>query len=102
MKGPAVPQRNVATVPQDDGWATDPEPEEDAEGDPTNSTAANDIMGSAKQKAIEACVRNWKAAASDDRKKSMWEVFDETGILAAVCRHGLILSVVDMVRSGEL
>ena len=84
------------------GWATDPESEEDVEGDPTDGAAANDVTGSARQKAIEACVRNWKAAASDAQKKSMWEIFDETGIFAAACRHGFILIVVDMVRSGEL
>jgi hypothetical protein len=28
--------------------------------------------------------------------------FDETGIFVAVCHHGLILTCVDMVQSGEL
>ncbi len=46
-------------------------------------------------------VVNWKAAAADETKK-MWAIFDETGIFICVCRHGLILWITDMVRSGEL
>jgi hypothetical protein len=44
---------------------------------------------------------NWKAAASEDKKK-MWGVFEEMGIFASACCHGLILWIVDMIRSGEL
>jgi hypothetical protein len=40
------------------------------------------------------CTKNWKAAAADDKKK-MWGVFDETGIFACACRHGLIVWIVD-------
>jgi Kyakuja-Dileera-Zisupton transposase len=32
----------------------------------------------------------------------MWGIFDETGIFLALCRHGFVLVVADMVRSGEL
>jgi hypothetical protein len=32
----------------------------------------------------------------------MWGIFDETGIFLALCRHGFMMLVVDMVRSGEL
>ena len=56
----------------------------DGAGDPTNH-----------------CVTNWKAAA-DDEKKRTWAIYDETGIYASACRHGLILWICDMVRSGEL
>ena len=41
------------------------------------------------------------SAAKEDRKK-MWGIFDEAGIFAAACRHGLVLWVIDMVCSGEL
>ena len=46
------------------------------------------------------CANNWKAAQSDSKKR-MWGVFAETGLFASACRHGLILWVADMVRSGE-
>jgi hypothetical protein len=29
-------------------------------------------------------------------------VFDETGIFLALCRHGFVLLVADMVQSGEM
>jgi len=32
----------------------------------------------------------------------MWGIFDETGIFLALCRHGFVLVVADMIRSGEL
>ena len=32
---------------------------------------------------ISDCVRNWKVAAVDEKKK-MWEIFDETGIFTAL------------------
>jgi hypothetical protein len=47
------------------------------------------------------CANNWKAAATDD-KKTMWGIFEETGCFASACRHGFLLWIADMVRSGEL
>jgi hypothetical protein len=47
------------------------------------------------------CADNWKAAAAADAKR-MWALFDETGIFASACRHGFILWIADMIRSGEL
>ncbi|KAI0349069.1 hypothetical protein OH77DRAFT_1507574 [Trametes cingulata] len=61
------------------------------EGDPTDGVPD----------AITPCASNWKAAAAESNKQ-MWGIFEETGIFACCCRHGLILWFVDMVRSGEL
>ncbi|KDQ34014.1 hypothetical protein PLEOSDRAFT_1032013 [Pleurotus ostreatus PC15] len=47
------------------------------------------------------CADNWKAAAATEHKK-MWAVFEETGIFACACRHGFMLWIADMIRSGEL
>jgi hypothetical protein len=47
------------------------------------------------------CGKNWKAAASDDKKR-MWSIFDETGIFVCACRHGFVLWYANMVRSDEL
>jgi hypothetical protein len=38
----------------------------------------------------------------EDITSKMWGVLDETGIFVALCRHGFVLLIVDMVRSGEL
>ncbi|KAH9850690.1 hypothetical protein C2E23DRAFT_734479 [Lenzites betulinus] len=61
-----------------------------AEGDPTDGDPT-----------ITTCTKNWKAAQSDDKKRS-WDVFEETGVFVSACRHGFILWIIDMVRSGEL
>jgi hypothetical protein len=47
------------------------------------------------------CTRNWKAARPDSEKR-MWEHYDETGIFIISCRHGNVLFVCDMIKSGEL
>ncbi|KAF8203394.1 hypothetical protein K438DRAFT_1580548, partial [Mycena galopus ATCC 62051] len=53
---------------------------------------------------------NDEGAGCDDRWQNMkedvtaraWGMYDETGIFPALCRHGFVLVVVDMVKSGEL
>ncbi|KAH9885847.1 hypothetical protein C8Q73DRAFT_620026, partial [Cubamyces lactineus] len=74
--------------PEDDDDDDDDESAE--EGDPTDGMTL-----------ISGCTKNWKAAAAEEKKRS-WGIFDETGIFASACRHGLILWLVDMIRSGEL
>ncbi|KAF8575614.1 hypothetical protein K439DRAFT_1369517 [Ramaria rubella] len=47
------------------------------------------------------CSERWKNMA-DESTKSMWGVFDETGIFVCLCRHGFVLVCCDMIKSGEL
>ncbi|KAJ7022500.1 hypothetical protein C8F04DRAFT_1194493 [Mycena alexandri] len=47
------------------------------------------------------CEERWKNL-SDDSSKKMWAIYDETGVFICLCRHGFVLMVEDMVRSGEL
>lgn len=108
LKGPRIPAQTGHDEGDGSEWSDESADEaSDVEGDPTDGARANpnDVdttsASALKRRAIEACVKNWKAAAADE-KKSMWEIFDETGIFAAACRHGLLLLLVDMVRSGEL
>jgi hypothetical protein len=69
---------------------------------PTSQThAGQDPELTNTSPATSACTDNWKAAAADAKKKS-WGIFEETGIFASACRHGLVLWIADMVRSGEL
>ncbi|KAF9033503.1 hypothetical protein BDZ89DRAFT_896752, partial [Hymenopellis radicata] len=37
-----------------------------------------------------------------DLVAKMWGIFEETGIFLALCRHGFVLVVADMIKSGEL
>ncbi|KAI0349439.1 hypothetical protein OH77DRAFT_1507473 [Trametes cingulata] len=92
-------QQKKPDVPDDESTAAPEElPPEEAplgaelmEGDPTDGVPDG----------INPCASNWKAAAAESNKR-MWGIFDETGIFACCCRHGLILWFVDMVRSSEL
>jgi hypothetical protein len=38
----------------------------------------------------------------DDVTSKMWGIFDKTGIFLALCPHGFVLVIADMIRSGEL
>ena len=50
---------------------------------------------------VPICVERWKNAGPDEKKK-MFALFSVSGIFLAVCRHGHVLSICDMIRSGEL
>jgi hypothetical protein len=47
------------------------------------------------------CAERWRNMKTKFTAK-MWGIFDETGIFLALCRHGFVLVLADMVRSGEL
>ncbi|KAJ7147203.1 hypothetical protein C8R43DRAFT_953380 [Mycena crocata] len=47
------------------------------------------------------CADRWKNMVNDVTSK-MWGIFDETGVFLALCRHGFVLVLADMIRSGEL
>lgn len=47
------------------------------------------------------CAGRWKNMKADLTAK-MWGMFEETGLFLALCRHGFVLLLADMVRSGEL
>ncbi|KAJ7803507.1 hypothetical protein B0H14DRAFT_3091958 [Mycena olivaceomarginata] len=47
------------------------------------------------------CADRWKNMINDVTSK-MWGIFDETGIFLALCRHGFVLVLADMIKSGEL
>ena len=66
--------------------------QQDSEGDPTYGAHPGLTV---------ACADNWKASQAGEVRR-MWNIYEETGIFAAACRHGLILWLADMVRSGEL
>ncbi|KIJ45328.1 hypothetical protein M422DRAFT_166820, partial [Sphaerobolus stellatus SS14] len=50
---------------------------------------------------VTVCVERWKNAGPEERKK-MWQMFHETGVFVAACRHGILLYLCDMIQSGEL
>ncbi|KAF9470952.1 hypothetical protein BDN70DRAFT_909448 [Pholiota conissans] len=56
--------------------------------------------GDLKEK-VNVCVERWKSAGPEARKK-MFALFAIAGIFVVICRHGHVLLVCDMIRSGEL
>ncbi|KAJ7025076.1 hypothetical protein C8F04DRAFT_1212968 [Mycena alexandri] len=65
------------------------------------STPAAQPTPEAPAGAAAGCEERWKNLG-DDSSKRMWGIYDETGIFLCLCRHGFVLLVEDMVRSGEL
>lgn len=59
------------------------------------------VDGVSDDSPLKTCTQNWKAAASEEKKRT-WGIFEETGIFASACPHGFVLWITDMVRSGEL
>ncbi|KAG6883489.1 hypothetical protein C0992_008628, partial [Termitomyces sp. T32_za158] len=91
--GAPEPSDSIRTAPssnQDNGDPVSGDADGDA-GDPTDGINPTHVP----------CAENWKAAASSVNKK-MWAIFDESGIFASACRHGFILWICDMIRTGEL
>ena len=71
-------------------WSTCCFIEVEVEGDPTdglNSPAT--------------CTDRWQAAMADNTK-GMYNTFVETGVFVSVCQHGMIWTIADMIKSGEL
>ncbi|KAG1771378.1 hypothetical protein EV702DRAFT_1181467 [Suillus placidus] len=48
------------------------------------------------------CTDNWQAANSASGSKNTVHVFEQTGIFLSACRHGIIQTLTEMRRSGEL
>lgn len=53
------------------------------------------------QKKPTACAKNWKASAAEG-KQSVFDIYETTGIFPLACRHGLVETYAEIVRSGEL
>jgi len=77
----------------------DDAPTESNESTEAESPESTDVTGSTN--AGFNCADRWKNAGSDTRKR-MFDLFDETGIFIASCRHRMVLYVCDMIQSGEL
>lgn len=46
------------------------------------------------------CASRW-SNMSKEATSQMWGIFDETGVFLSLCRHGYVLTIADMVQSGE-
>jgi hypothetical protein len=50
---------------------------------------------------VQVCISRWRNAGPDVRKR-IFQMFDESGLFLCACRHGIVLLMCDMIRSGEL
>ncbi|KDR71992.1 hypothetical protein GALMADRAFT_74454 [Galerina marginata CBS 339.88] len=74
-------------------------PEADVDGDDVAWLNVTEIDELAQ--CVNTCVERWRNAGPEARKK-MFALFAVAGIFLAVCRHGHVLVICDMIRSGEL
>ena len=61
-----------------------------------NLTETNELT-----QCVNTCVERWRNAGPEACKK-MFALFAVAGIFLAVCRHGHVLVICDMIHSGEL
>lgn len=88
----------VPTVPESDEHIDEDLP--DAE-DPDSIAWINVTEMDELAKCMNTCVERWRNAGPEARKK-MFALFAVAGIFLTVCRHGHVLVMCDMIRSGEL
>jgi hypothetical protein len=53
----------------------------------------------------DRCGSNWKAATSKElppASKEAFEAFEQTGVFACVCRHGIVEFLIEFVQSAEM
>jgi len=49
----------------------------------------------------DCCGSNWKAATSKELPPATKEVFEQTGVFACLCRHGIVEFLMEFVQSSE-
>jgi hypothetical protein len=50
----------------------------------------------------ERCGSNWKAANSKELPPASKEAFEQTGVFACLCRHGIVEFLIEFVQSAEM
>ena len=50
----------------------------------------------------DRCGSNWKAATSKELPPASKEAFEQTGVFACVCRHGIVEFLIEFVQSAEM
>jgi hypothetical protein len=48
------------------------------------------------------CGRDWKAATAKELPPVSKEAFEQTGVFACVCRHGIVEFLIEFVQSAEM
>ena len=64
------------------------------------SKAPRSYKGSVPQEALDEC-QNSYTAADEKKEKTHGDKFDDTGLMALVCRHDIVLFLVNVDTPGE-
>lgn len=59
------------------------------------------VDGAEENEEENPCEGRWQNMEKEVTERA-WGIFDETGVFLCLCRHGFVLAILDMVRSGEL
>ncbi|KAK1234281.1 hypothetical protein PQX77_002514 [Marasmius sp. AFHP31] len=84
------------SAPSTSATSGSPEPDNDSDIVWLNINEMEDLAA-----CVDTYVERWRVAAPEARKK-MFAFFSLMGIFLAVCRHGHVLALCYMVKSGEL
>ncbi len=72
-----------------------------AEKNPSNVVKTGDGFVVPEGKHDDRCGSNWKAATSKELPPASKETFEQTGVFACLCRHGIVEFLIEFVQSGE-
>jgi hypothetical protein len=50
----------------------------------------------------DRCGSNWKAVTSKELPPASKEAFEQTGVFACLCRHGIVEFMIEFVQSAEM
>jgi hypothetical protein len=73
-----------------------------AEKDISNIVELEDGFVVPEGKNDERCGSNWKAANSKELPPASKEAFEQTGVFACLCRHGIVEFLIEFVQSAEM
>ncbi|KAJ7435348.1 hypothetical protein B0H11DRAFT_2257308 [Mycena galericulata] len=100
----STPAPGNATTPSDPSARDSEDPPPEVPDDDIAWLNVNEIDAMEVEelaKCINTCVDRWRNAGPEQRKK-MFALFAVAGIFLTVCRHGHVVVMCDMIRSGEL
>ena len=99
MPIPAVTPVNAASADPVPDTTDDALPDTDLDGEDVawlNLTEIDELT-----QCVNTCVERWQNAGPEAHKKK-FALFAVAGVFLAVCRHGHVLAICNMIRSGEL
>ena len=99
-RNPSVDLPGSSSMPEDDSPAL-PDMTFDLYANDDDIAWLNIMENEELQKITDVCVEHWCSASPESRKK-MFALFAVSGIFIAVCHHGHLLVICDMICSGEL